>query len=61
MSSKWPTSANTLPSSLWSDDWKEEDLELLDVVIPGGDPGLGRMLLMICSRIMTAFQREWRE
>ena len=39
MSSKWPVSAMTLPSSLVAD-WKEDDLELLEVVMPGGDMGL---------------------
>jgi hypothetical protein len=40
MSSKWLVSARTLPSSPFRD-WKEEDLELLEVVIPGGEPGFG--------------------
>jgi hypothetical protein len=38
MSSKWPTSLRTLPSS-WREEWKEEVLELLEVVIPGGEFG----------------------
>lgn len=43
ISSKWLMSARTLPSSLLRE-WKEDDLELLEVVIPGGDPGLGMMV-----------------
>jgi hypothetical protein len=40
ISSKWPMSARTLPSSLW----KEEVFELLEDVMPGGESGLGRVL-----------------
>lgn len=43
ISSKWPMSAMTLPSSLLRE-WKEEDFELLEVVMPGGEPGLCSMV-----------------
>lgn len=55
MSSKWPTSARTLPSSL-PKDWKEDDLELLEAVMPGGEPGLGRTESMSRSRSIVASQ-----
>ena len=42
ISSKWPMSAMTLPSSPLSKDWKEDVFELFEVVIPGGESGLGR-------------------
>lgn len=39
MSSKWLTSDNTLLSSELKE-WKDDDFEDLDAVMPGGDPGL---------------------
>lgn len=57
MSSKWPMSPPKLPSSLRRDDWNEEDLELLEPVIPGGELGvLGAVSLSSGERIMTAWQ-----
>lgn len=58
MSSKWPMSAKTLPSSL-SKEWKDDDFELLDIVMPGGESRLGRGLFelekALCSPIMAAW------
>jgi len=41
MSSKWLTSASTLPSSDGSE-LSDEDLEDFEAVMPGGEPGPGR-------------------
>jgi hypothetical protein len=46
-------SAMTLASSL-SKDWKDEVFELFEVVIPGGESGLGRTLPISRVRIIVA-------
>jgi hypothetical protein len=41
MSSKLATSVRMVLSSDWYEEWKEEDLEDLEPVRSGGDPGIG--------------------
>jgi hypothetical protein len=41
ISSKWPASERMLLSSDWYEEWKEEDLEDLEPVRSGGEPGIG--------------------
>ncbi len=54
MSSKWPMSARTLPSSLCCD-WKDDDTELLEVVMPGGVPGLCSIVPAFCAELMATW------
>lgn len=55
MSSKWLMSPAKLPSSLRKDDRYEEDLELLEPLIPGGELGVvGALSNSRGERIMTA-------
>lgn len=53
ISSKCATSPSVLQSSLWVD-WKEEDLELFEVVMPGGDVGRGAAVSESLPRVIAA-------
>jgi hypothetical protein len=55
MSSKWLASPRTLASSLRRD-WKDDDFEPLDAVMPVGVRGTESKLSLTRSRIITAWQ-----
>lgn len=52
MSSKWPMSASTLPSSLCCE-WKEDAAEPLEVAMPGGVPGLCSIVPAVCTELIA--------